>query len=81
MTGTTGAAQILRELTPEFVETVRRNVEIDWTVPEDARASLRRLVKRNLRKHGYPADKHEKTTQAVLEQADQLSADWATEHT
>ena len=29
MTGTTGAAQILRDLSPEFVETVRRNVEID----------------------------------------------------
>ena len=48
---------------------------------EDARASLRRLVKQNLRKHGYPADKHENTTQAVLQQAEQLSADWATEHT
>ena len=71
MTGTTGAAQILREITPELVETVRHNVDIDWAVPEDARASLRRLVKRNLRKHGYPSDKHEKTTQAVLEQAEQ----------
>ena len=53
------------------------NVKIDWTMREDVRANLRRLVKRVLRKHGYPPDKQEKATRTVLEQAEQLSADWA----
>jgi type I restriction enzyme R subunit len=38
---------------------------------------LRRLVKRVLRKHGYPPDKEEKATQTVLEQAELLSAESA----
>ncbi len=41
-------------------------------------ANLRRLVKRILRKHGYPSDKQEQTTQTVLEQAEVLSDDCAT---
>ena len=41
----------------ELVATVRGNVTIDWTVCENVRANLRRLVKRVLRKHGYPPDK------------------------
>ena len=67
----------LREIARELVETVRRNVKIDWTMREDVRANLRRLVKRVLRKYGYPPDKQEKATRTVLEQAEQLSADWA----
>jgi type I restriction enzyme R subunit len=56
---------------------VRDNVTIDWTVRENVRANLRRLVKRVLRKHGYPPDKKEKATQTVLEQAESLSAESA----
>jgi type I restriction enzyme R subunit len=59
------------------VETVRRNVTIDWTERENVQAHLRRLVKRVLRKHGYPPDRQEKATLMVLEQAALLSAEWA----
>ena len=38
------------------------------------RANLRRLVRRILRKHGYPPDKQEKAARTVLEQAEILSA-------
>ena len=61
----------------ELVETVRSNVTIDWALRENIRAHLRRLVKRVLRKHGYPPDKQEKGTRTVLEQAGVLSADRA----
>ena len=67
----------LREIARELVETVRGNVTIDWTLRENVRANLRRLVKRILRKHGYPPDKQEKATQTVLEQAEVLSEGWA----
>jgi type I restriction enzyme R subunit len=62
----------------ELVETVKRNVTIDWTVRENVRAQLRVIVKRILRKYGYPPDKQEKATQTVLEQAELLSDTWAT---
>ncbi|TAK43991.1 MAG: type I restriction endonuclease subunit R [Betaproteobacteria bacterium] len=68
----------LRTIARELVETVRKNVTIDWTMRENVRAQLRVLVKRILRKYGYPPDKQEKATQTVLEQAALLSADWAT---
>jgi type I restriction enzyme R subunit len=67
----------LRAIARELVETVRNNVSIDWTVRESVRARLRVMVKRVLRKHGYPPDKQEKATQTVLEQAELLCQDWA----
>jgi type I restriction enzyme R subunit len=66
----------LKRIARELVETVRRNVTVDWAERENVRAHLRRLVKRVLRKHGYPPDKQEKATQTVLEQAEVLSAEW-----
>ena len=69
--------ETLRDIARELVETVRGNVTIDWTLRENVRANLRRLVKRILRKHGYPPDKQEKATRTVLEQAEVLSAEWA----
>ena len=69
--------ETLRDIARELVETVRNNVKIDWTLRENVRANLRRLVKRILRKHGYPPDKQEKATRTVLEQAEVLSAGWA----
>ncbi len=69
--------ETLRNIARELVETVRSNVTIDWTLRENVRSNLRRLVKRTLRRHGYPPDKQEKATRTVLEQAEVLSADWA----
>ena len=59
-------------------DAVRKNVTIDWTVRDNVRANLRVLVKRILRTHGYPPDKQERAAQLVLEQAEVLSAAWAT---
>ena len=70
--------ETLRDIARELVDTVRNNVTIDWTLRENVRAHLRRLVRRTLRKHRYPPDKQEKATQTVLEQAEALSQSWAT---
>ena len=69
--------ETLRAIAQELVGTVRRNVTIDWTLRENVRAQLRVLVRRILRKHGYPPDKQAKATQTVLEQAEVLSEGWA----
>ncbi len=69
--------ETLRAIAQELVDTVRNNVTIDWTLRENVRAQLRVLVRRILRKHGYPPDKQEKATQTVLEQAEVLSEGWA----
>jgi type I restriction enzyme R subunit len=53
-----------------------RGITIDWTMRENVRAQLRVIVKRILRKFGYPPDKQEKATQTVLEQVELLG--WET---
>lgn len=70
--------ETLRTIARELVTAVRNNVTIDWTLRENVRAQLRVLIKRILRKYGYPPDKQEKATQTVLEQAEVLSEEWAT---
>jgi type I restriction enzyme R subunit len=69
--------ETLKTIARELVDTVRKNTAIDWTVKESVRAKLRTMVKRILRKYGYPPDKQEKATQTVLEQAELLCKDWA----
>ena len=69
--------ETLRAIAQDLVQTVRSNVTIDWTLRENVRAQLRVLVRRILRRHGYPPDKQEKATITVLEQAELLSEGWA----
>ena len=67
----------LKNIARELVSHVRKGVTIDWTLRESAQAQIRVLVRRILRKYGYPPDKQEKATQTVLEQTKLLCGDWA----
>ena len=69
--------ETLRTIARELVKTVRNNVTIDWTLKESVQAKLRVMVKRILRKYGYPPDKQKKATETVLEQATLICRDWA----
>jgi len=69
----------LKVIATELVTQVRKNVSIDWTVRESARAKIKVMVKRILKKHGYPPDLQEEATKTVLAQAELLYADWACE--
>lgn len=71
--------ETLRTIARELVGTVRRNTTIDWAEREGVRAKLRLMVKRVLRKYGYPPDRQEKATRTVLEQAEVISAAWGVE--
>lgn len=53
----------------ELVVTVKKNITIDWSVRESVQTKLRFIVKKFLRKYGYPPDKQEKATITVPEQA------------
>jgi len=69
----------LRELAIVLYDKVRKNTTIDWTIRESARAKLRVIVKRTLRKYGYPPDMQKLATETVIKQAeliaDELSRD------
>ncbi|EQD24442.1 MAG: hypothetical protein D084_Lepto4C00437G0002 [Leptospirillum sp. Group IV 'UBA BS'] len=68
--------KVLCEIARELVRTIRNNVTVDWSIREDRRAHIKRLVKRILKKYGYPPDKQEKATQTVMEQAETLCEEW-----
>jgi type I restriction enzyme R subunit len=67
----------LRFLAQELVERVKQSVTIDWQVRENARAQIRVMVKRILRKYGYPPDMQQRATELVLEQTEVLCKEWA----
>jgi type I restriction enzyme R subunit len=69
--------ETLKAIAQELVDTVKRNATVDWNVRESARAKMRVVVKRLLRKHGYPPDKQERATILVLEQAEVVCEGWA----
>ena len=69
--------ETLHTMARELVETIRRNVSIDWTLRDGVQAKLRVMVKRLLKKYGYPPDKQQKATETVLDQAKLLCKDWA----
>lgn len=67
----------LGEIARKLTQTIREKVKIDWIYREDVQAEIRSLIRRDLRKFGYPPDKREKAVKTVIKQAEVLSADWA----
>ena len=65
----------LRIISQELVRVIKENIKIDWTLRENVRAQMRVMIKRILRKYGYPPDKQAKATELVLEQAEVICAD------
>lgn len=68
---------LLCEIARELIAVVRKNVTIDWTEREAARAKMRAIVKRLLKRHGYPPEKREEATSTVIAQASLFSDEWA----
>lgn len=66
----------LRVIAREVADKVRKNATIDWTVKESVRARLMVIVRRILRKYGYPPDKQERAIQLVMTQAANLADEW-----
>jgi type I restriction enzyme, R subunit len=67
----------LMTIARELLQSVRNNTTIDWTIKESVQATLRRKIRRILRKYGYPPDKQEKAIQTVIEQAKLLAEELA----
>ncbi|QNM84537.1 type I restriction endonuclease subunit R [Polaribacter pectinis] len=68
--------EVLRELAVYLSEVVKNNATIDWTIKESVRAKLKVMVKRALRKFGYPPDLQKLATDTVLKQAELLANHW-----
>lgn len=67
----------LKLIAHELLVSLRENVSVDWAHRDSARARMRVLVKRILRKYGYPPDLQDAAVQTVLQQAEALSSTWS----
>ncbi len=67
----------LRDLAVVLTQRVRENASIDWTIKESVRAKLKVMVKRLLRKYGYPPDMQLLATETVLKQAEKIASELA----
>jgi type I restriction enzyme R subunit len=67
----------LKVIAHELLTILKSNVSVDWAHRDSARARMRVLVKRILRKHGYPPDLQDAAVKTVLEQAEALTTQWA----
>jgi len=67
----------LRELARILVDRVKSNTSIDWTIKESVQAKLRTIIKRTLRKFGYPPDEQLLATENILKQAELFAGEWA----
>lgn len=70
----------LKLIAHELLMSLRENVSVDWAHRDSARARMRVLVKRILRKYGYPPNLQDSAVQTVLQQAEALSSKWSVSH-
>jgi type I restriction enzyme, R subunit len=69
--------KVMKQIARELTELVRKNTSIDWTLRDTVQAKLRVMIKRLLRKYGYPPDKQKIAADLVLEQAKLFAEDWS----
>ncbi len=67
----------LRVIAHELLISLKGSASVDWAQRESARARMRVLVKRILRKYGYPPDLQDDAVKTVLAQAEALAEQWA----
>ena len=65
----------LRELAVVLTQKIRENATIDWAIKENVRAKLKVIVKRLLRRYGYPPDMQLLATETVLKQAEMIASE------
>jgi len=65
---------VLISMAHELTQMVRKNKTVDWDKKESARAQMRSMVKRLLRKYKYPPEKSQGAVDYVIKQAELMSA-------
>lgn len=61
---------VLVQMTRELTEMLRKNRTIDWQKKETARATMRKMVKRLLKKYKYPPEQYEDAIETVISQCE-----------
>src|SRR5690606_35642115 len=69
--------EILKAIARELVVSVKNSVTIDWDKKESVQAKMRVIIKRILKKYGYPPEKQDQAVKTVLDQAKLMANEFA----
>ena len=69
--------EILKTIARELVTSVKNSVTIDWDKKESVQAKMRVMIKRILKKYGYPPEKQDQAVKTILEQAKLIADDFS----
>ncbi len=64
--------EILKQIAHDLADAIRKNITIDWNLKESVRARMRTIIRRLLKKYGYPPDQQPAAIKTVMEQAELL---------
>ncbi len=68
--------EILKKIARELTEAIRNNTTVDWSIRKSARANIRRVIKRLLKKYDYPPDKRIQAMTVVMRQAEKMAGNF-----
>ena len=68
--------EILKKIAKELTEAIRTNTTVDWNIRKSARANIRRVIKRLLKKYDYPPDKRIQAMTIVMRQAEKMAGNF-----
>lgn len=66
------ADETLKTIAHELTLAIRKNITIDWSIRKSAQATMRKIIKRLLKKYDYPPDHAIKAMQVVMRQAEKM---------
>jgi len=68
--------ETLKKIAQELTTAIRNNITVDWSVRKSARANMRRVIKRLLKKYDYPPNQAEKAMAIVMRQAEKMAGNF-----
>jgi len=60
--------EILKQIAKDLTKSIRNNISVDWSIRESVQAKMKMIIKRLLKKYGYPPDETAKAVEVVMEQ-------------
>jgi len=64
--------EILMQIAKDLTVSIKKNLSVDWAIRDNVQAKMRMIVKRLLKKYGYPPDKTERALDVVMEQTKKM---------
>jgi type I restriction enzyme, R subunit len=65
--------EILKQIARELTDSIHKNIRIDWAIRKSVQVKMKMIIKRLLKKYGYPPDKTPAAVETVMEQTSVLA--------